>query len=72
MSATTGLVTNRSCSRVVASRQEVHASAPDFAASVRAFFDAHHHKTIATLRKDDHFVIDFWREGKGLRRTERR
>ncbi|MGH8896715.1 MAG: pyridoxamine 5'-phosphate oxidase family protein [Egibacteraceae bacterium] len=27
-------------------------SAPEFAATVRAFFDAHRHKTLATLRKD--------------------
>lgn len=27
-------------------------SAPELAAAVRAFFDAHEHKTLATLRKD--------------------
>ena len=32
--------------------QEVERSEPDFAAEVRAVFDAHLHKTIATLRRD--------------------
>jgi Pyridoxamine 5'-phosphate oxidase len=32
--------------------QEVERSEPDFAAEVRAVFDTHKHKTIATLRKD--------------------
>ena len=32
--------------------QDVHHSAPEFAATVRALFDAHRHKTIATLRLD--------------------
>ncbi len=31
---------------------EVAASAPEFAATVQAIFDAHKHKTLATLRKD--------------------
>ncbi|MFI9383155.1 pyridoxamine 5'-phosphate oxidase family protein [Kutzneria sp. NPDC052558] len=32
--------------------QDVERSAPEFAARVRALFDAHRHKTIATLRAD--------------------
>lgn len=32
--------------------QDVVDSAPEFAAKVRALFDAHRHKTLATLRKD--------------------
>ncbi|GMU54738.1 MAG: pyridoxamine 5'-phosphate oxidase [Candidatus Xenobia bacterium] len=32
--------------------QDVVDSAPEFAARVRALFDAHRHKTLATLRKD--------------------
>jgi hypothetical protein len=32
--------------------RDVESSAPDFAALVRALFDAHRHKTIATLRAD--------------------
>src|SRR5947209_316211 len=31
---------------------ELMAAAPDFAASVREVFDAHRHKTLATLRRD--------------------
>jgi hypothetical protein len=30
----------------------VAAAAPAFAAAARAFFDAHRHKTLATLRRD--------------------
>ena len=36
----------------MATWQEVTAAAPEFAETVRAIFDAHHHKTVATLRKD--------------------
>lgn len=36
----------------MASWSDVTDSAPEFAATVRAFFDAHRHKTLATLRKD--------------------
>ncbi len=32
--------------------EEVTASAPEFAESARGYFDAHTHKTIATLRRD--------------------
>src|SRR3954466_9795170 len=32
--------------------QDVEAAAPEFARQVRALFDAHKHKTIATLRAD--------------------
>jgi hypothetical protein len=32
--------------------REVESAAPEFAAAVRVLFDAHKHKTIATLRKD--------------------
>jgi hypothetical protein len=36
----------------MASWREIEASEPAFAAAVKALFDAHKHKTIATLRKD--------------------
>lgn len=36
----------------MASWGEVEAAAPELAARARAFFDAHTHKTIATLRRD--------------------
>src|SRR3712207_2656302 len=36
----------------MASWRDVEASAPEFAAAVRALFDAYRHKTLATLRKD--------------------
>lgn len=36
----------------MASWQDVVDSEPDFASEVRAVFDAHKHKTIATLRRD--------------------
>ena len=36
----------------MASWQQVAESAPEFADTVRALFDAHRHKTLATLRKD--------------------
>ncbi|MFI0355953.1 pyridoxamine 5'-phosphate oxidase family protein [Actinomadura sp. 9N407] len=36
----------------MASWREVAASAPEFAAQVRGAFEAHKHKTLATLRKD--------------------
>jgi hypothetical protein len=36
----------------MASWAEFEAQAPDLAASVRRFFDAHVHKTMATLRRD--------------------
>ena len=36
----------------MASWNEVSASAPEFAETVRALFDAYRHKTLATLRKD--------------------
>ena len=36
----------------MATWEEVTASAPEFAETVRAIFDAHRHKTVATLRKD--------------------
>jgi hypothetical protein len=36
----------------VASWQEVERAVPEFAQRVRALFDAHRHKTIATLRAD--------------------
>jgi pyridoxamine 5'-phosphate oxidase-like protein len=36
----------------MASWEEFSAAAPDLAASVRAVFDAHKHKLLATLRKD--------------------
>jgi hypothetical protein len=36
----------------MASWSEVVASEPEFAARVQALFDAHRHKTMATLRKD--------------------
>jgi hypothetical protein len=36
----------------MASWDKVASSAPEFAGAVRALFDAHKHKTIATLRKD--------------------
>ena len=36
----------------MATWKEVEASAPEFAAAVRARFDAHRHKLLATLRKD--------------------
>ena len=36
----------------MASWREVEAAAPEFAAGVKALFDAHKHKTMATLRKD--------------------
>jgi pyridoxamine 5'-phosphate oxidase-like protein len=36
----------------MASWQEVEAAVPDLAASVRAVFDAHKHKVLATLRAD--------------------
>ncbi len=36
----------------MASWAEVEAEAPELAATARAFFDAHAHKTIATLRRD--------------------
>jgi len=36
----------------VASWRDVETDAPDLAASARRLFDAHRHKTIATLRKD--------------------
>ena len=36
----------------MATWEEVNASAPEFAETVRAIFDAHRHKTLATLRKD--------------------
>src|SRR3972149_4326856 len=32
--------------------QDVVDSAPEFAATVQSLFDAHRHKTLATLRKD--------------------
>lgn len=36
----------------MATWEEVSASAPEFAARVRELFDAHRHKTMATLRRD--------------------
>jgi len=36
----------------MASWREIEASEPAFAAGVKALFDAHKHKTMATLRKD--------------------
>lgn len=36
----------------MASWQEIEKEVPDFAGRVRAVFDAHRHKTLATLRKD--------------------
>ena len=36
----------------MASWHEIEASEPAFAATVKALFDAHKHKTMATLRKD--------------------
>ena len=36
----------------MASWHQVAASAPRFADTVRALFDAHRHKVLATLRKD--------------------
>ena len=36
----------------MASWREVEASAPEFAETVRAMFDAYRHKTLATLRRD--------------------
>jgi hypothetical protein len=36
----------------VATWEEVARSAPEFAGAVRALFDAHRHKTLATLRRD--------------------
>ena len=36
----------------MASWREIEASEPAFAAAVKALFDAHKHKTMATLRKD--------------------
>ncbi len=36
----------------MASWDEVAMSAPEFAGAVRALFDAHRHKTVATLRRD--------------------
>jgi hypothetical protein len=36
----------------MASWQEVTAAAPELAAAARALFDAHKHKTLATLRQD--------------------
>ena len=36
----------------MARRKEVTESAPEFAAAVQAVFDAHRHKTLATLRRD--------------------
>jgi hypothetical protein len=36
----------------VAAWKDVEQQAPDFAKAVRAAFDAHKHKTLATLRKD--------------------
>jgi hypothetical protein len=36
----------------MASWREIEASEPEFAAGVKALFDAHKHKTMATLRKD--------------------
>ena len=38
--------------RVMTRWQDVEEAAPEFAARVRALFDAHRHKTIATLRAD--------------------
>src|SRR5581483_9886252 len=38
--------------RAMARWEEVERSEPEFAARVRALFDAHKHKTIATLRLD--------------------
>ena len=36
----------------MASWREIEASEPQFAAAVKALFDVHKHKTMATLRKD--------------------
>jgi hypothetical protein len=36
----------------MASWRDVETSAPEFAAAVRALFDAYRHKTLATLRRD--------------------
>lgn len=36
----------------MASWHEIETAAPEFAAAVRGYMDAHQHKTIATLRKD--------------------
>lgn len=36
----------------MASFKDIETSAPEFAEALRAFLDAHTHKTIATLRKD--------------------
>jgi hypothetical protein len=36
----------------MASWQEISRAAPDFEATVRAIFDAHKHKSLATLRQD--------------------
>lgn len=36
----------------MASWQDIEAAAPEFAAAVRGFMDAHQHKTLATLRRD--------------------
>lgn len=36
----------------MASWREIEAAAPELAAAVRGFLDAHQHKTIATLRRD--------------------
>lgn len=36
----------------MATWEQVTASAPEFAGAARAIFDAHRHKTLATLRKD--------------------
>jgi hypothetical protein len=42
----------RAIMRVMTRWQDVEEAAPEFAQQVRALFDAHKHKTIATLRAD--------------------
>jgi hypothetical protein len=54
----------------VASWSEVEAEAPELAALVRGFFDAHKHKTMATLRRHGSPRISGI-EVEGLKRKKR-
>jgi hypothetical protein len=68
--------------RAVSSWSDLEATAPDLAAFIRERFDAHRHKTIATLRADGSPRISgieatfhdgqLWRPGEARRRFERR